>query len=130
MDNIGQKIKHINSPISDTPYPINKYIMFVGVMFLLLYVIVYVTADNNFTENFSSFYGHNCTQCNGMNLGKCINCSNCGYCIKDENNKTGCVPGDLYGPYDSTKNCTMWYYHDPYSRELFYRKNRRMKPYE
>ena len=138
MDNIGKKIKHVNIgginmpvnviPSDDAPYPMNKYIMFIGVMFLLLFVISFVTADNNFTENFSSVYGHNCTQCKGLNLGKCINCSNCGYCMRDENGKSECVEGDLYGPYDNRK-CTMWYHHDPSSRELFYRKNRRIKPY-
>lgn len=136
MDNIGKKIKHINIGGIDTPvnhittptYPMNKYIMFIGVMFLLLFVISFVSADNNFTEDFSLTYGHNCTQCVGKNLGKCINCSNCGYCMKDENGKSECTPGDLYGPYNN-KNCTMWYYHDPFSRELFYRKNRRIKPY-
>ena len=103
------------------------FIRLIAVVCILLYLIGYILSEDNFMEYFSLEYGHNCEKCKGLKLGKCINCSNCGFCMNK--GKSDCVPGDLYGPYINRK-CGMWYYHDPFSRELFYRKNKRIKPYE
>lgn len=86
---------------------------------IILVIVIYLYAFSCNNEYFSNErYGDYCIGCGEKNFSYCMECANCGYCLKPRGGK--CVQGDTYGPWNKNEKCLMWYHNDPYSRMNYY----------
>jgi hypothetical protein len=70
-------------------------IIFIAIFLMLIFIV----SDKN-KERFSY-----CSNCNHNSYRECINCENCGICIKG--NKRFCESGDANGPFNRI-DCDNW----------------------
>lgn len=78
---------------------------------IILYFLINKNQSKNLLENFNERYGTRCPNCSDKTFGECMECSDCGYCLKT--NSAQCVKGDVHGPYEGT--CDRWIQNDPWS---------------
>jgi len=80
---------------------------------IIIFFILYLLKEKKETFEY-------CTDCNHKSYNKCINCTNCGVCIKDD--KMYCEPGDANGPYKRI-DCNKWLHgwrNLPNNQQIFY----------
>jgi len=77
---------------------------------ITLYFIINKYVPKSY-EHFNERYGTRWPKCDNKTFGECMECSDCGYCLK--NTGSQCVKGDVHGPYKGT--CDRWIHNDPWS---------------
>ncbi len=71
------------------------------------------------------FVGQDGVDCYKLYTDQCLNCANCGLCLKD--NKLKCVPGDSKGPFWKD-DCMGWIHTNEYDKYIFGEKVIRATP--
>jgi hypothetical protein len=99
--------------------------LFILIILIFIFNKLFFSSSLLNNESFQNFYGVHCNTCNSKNFAQCLNCAECGFCIKGSSGE--CVKGDQHGPYDG-RLCDMWYHSDPFSRDLWQRKKYSFKP--
>lgn len=74
--------------------------MLLSLFFALLIILFFVFYIFPLRINHEQFRS-NCDDCNNKTIGKCLNCSNCGFIYKGSYGM--CTDGDMYGPYNNIK---------------------------
>lgn len=112
----------------------NNYNLFIVISSIVIAVIAMTLSNRSkVVEEFTNRQGHYCRTCNNKSMNNCLECYNCGFYKQKNQNYGRCVAGGVYGPEGSDRYqrslSGMWYHGDPYSRQLWYEKCRRSKPY-
>lgn len=97
------------------------------IILILTLFFVFALCQANTTptnEQFVGRYGAPCSVCSDHSYAKCLDCTNCGYCLNDNGGK--CIPGDVHGPYNPQIQCKMWYQNDWFSKPLYYQNHPRL----
>ena len=81
----------------------HKYLAIAAVI-IIIYIAVY-TDWSDCNDHFIGTYGNHCTSCENLSSGQCLDCTNCGYCVG--NNDGACTPGNVNGPYDKNLKCKL-----------------------
>ena len=68
-------------------------------------------------EHYGRIHGKWCEKCNKKTFGQCMDCFNCGFCLKG-NNKGYCTEGTVFGPNNKYEKCQRWIHNDDYSRSI------------
>lgn len=89
---------------------------------IIIFIIWTFCGKNKMYENYVDRYGSPCSVCSDQSYAKCLNCTNCGYCLNANGGK--CIRGDVHGPYDKNVKCVSWIGNDPFS-EIWWNEHHR-----
>jgi hypothetical protein len=103
------------------------------ILIIFIVVVLFLFLGTRYSLNKEGFhfrrqYGSWCNCSDDKTFNQCMDCANCGICIKN-NGSVKCVPGDVYGPYDKSYQCKMWHHNDEFSRRLWKNKLKMVKPF-
>lgn len=81
---------------------------------LLIALAVMLLMNYNRTEHFNEQTGRFCSSCKEKTFNQCLDCFNCGFCVKDGDAK--CIGADVANSTYNNEKCDRLYLGDPWAR--------------
>lgn len=97
-----------------------------AISLVLLFVLLISRYDQHIdtTEGFNDSSGQFSMTCGGKTFNQCLKSFNCGFVV-DKWGNSGCVGGDVHGPFNFEEGNYYYYHNDPYAYAMQQNENYR-----